>query len=97
MKQFILWAIIKRLTESESILLIRGIEAQFRARLQPYLQTYNKSDEILTFTQMLLYMLSFYCYSDENVSLSLSLFHASRPIRYGKRSNTTVFGNPESE
>ena len=36
MKQFISWAIIKRLTESESILLRRGIEAHFRARLQPY-------------------------------------------------------------
>ena len=36
MKQFISWAIIKRLTESESILLKRGIEAHFRARLQPY-------------------------------------------------------------
>ena len=35
MKQFILWAIIKRLTESESILPKRGIEAHFRARLQP--------------------------------------------------------------
>ena len=35
MKQFISWAIIKRLTESESILLKRGIEAHFRARLQP--------------------------------------------------------------
>ena len=31
MKQFILWAIIK----SESILLKRGIEAHFQARLQP--------------------------------------------------------------
>ena len=28
---------IKRLTESESILIKRGIEAHFRARLQPYL------------------------------------------------------------
>ena len=38
MKQFISWAIIKRLTESESILLKRGMEAHFRARLQPYFQ-----------------------------------------------------------
>ena len=38
MMQFILWAIMKRLTESESILLKRGIEAHFRARLQPYFQ-----------------------------------------------------------
>ena len=36
MKQFISWAIIKRLTESELILIKRGIEAHFRARLQPY-------------------------------------------------------------
>ena len=37
MKQFISWAIIKRLTKSESILLKRGIEAHFRTRLQLYL------------------------------------------------------------
>ena len=36
MKQFISWAIIKRVTESKSILIKRGIEAHFRARLQPY-------------------------------------------------------------
>ena len=36
MKQFISWAIIKQLTESESILLKRGIEVHIRARLQPY-------------------------------------------------------------
>ena len=34
--KFISWAIIKRIAESESILLKRGIEAHFRARLQPY-------------------------------------------------------------
>ena len=37
MKQFISWVIIMGLTESESILIKRGIEAHFRARLQPYL------------------------------------------------------------
>ena len=36
MIQFISWAIIKRLTESESVLPKRGVEARFQARLQPY-------------------------------------------------------------
>ena len=43
MKQFISWAIIKRVTESESILIKRGIEAHFRARLQPYRAVMVKS------------------------------------------------------
>ena len=46
MKHFISWVIIKRLTEFESILQKRGIEAHFRARLQPYwlqLNSFHKS------------------------------------------------------
>ena len=38
MMQFILWAIIKQLTESESVLLERVIEAHFWPRLQPYFE-----------------------------------------------------------
>ena len=46
MMQFISWAIIKRLTESESNLAKRGIEAHFLARLQPYQPTSSNVQDI---------------------------------------------------
>ena len=46
MIQFISWAIMKQLTESESILPKRGIKAHFRACLQSYilLMSVHKKD-----------------------------------------------------
>ena len=61
MKQFISWAIIKRLTESESILLKRGIEAHFRARLQPYFSVSTYSLYILgiLFNKLMAFVMNF--------------------------------------
>ena len=48
MKRFILWAIIKRLTKSESIFPKRGIEAHFRAHLRPKLSPSGQAGDYKT-------------------------------------------------